>query len=373
VRLAERTHALKPSATLAVTAQAKQMSAAGADILVMSAGEPDFDTPPHVCEAAARAMRDGDTRYTPVAGTGALRAAIAARYRARVDETLVSCGAKQALFNACAALLNPGDEALIAVPYWVSYPDMVRLAGAIPCFVPATRVPDAADWARHISPRTRLLILNSPSNPAGQVSDRAQLEGLAKLMRDHPELFVISDEIYDALVYDAPFVSLRDVAPDLRDRILVVAGVSKTYAMTGWRIGFCVGPKALIDAMSNLQGASTSGACSIAQAAAHAALTGPQECVEQFRAAFHARRDRLVAGLRGLGLTVESPAGAFYTFPQVPGDSMAWCRRALEHAKVAVVPGLAFGDDARVRISFACSEADIDEAVRRLGDVVHAG
>jgi aspartate aminotransferase len=373
-----------PSATLAMTGRAQAMRRQGIDVLSMSAGEPDFDTPDHIKDAAKRALDAGQTKYTPVAGTPELRAAVVqlahTLYGWEVDpgQTTVSTGGKQVLFNAMAALLRPGDEALFASPYWVSYPEVIRYTGATPvpvvCDEAQGFLPKAADWEKQITGRTRLLILNSPSNPTGATYTAAELRAIGEMLAAHPQVFVITDDIYYGLVYDAPFVSLAQLAPQLRPRMLIASGVSKTYAMTGWRIGFGIGPKKLIDAMNNLQGAATSGACSIAQAAATAALLGPQAPVESMRQRFAARRDRLVAGLRQIdGLSLLAPAGAFYVFPRIDAfftpkrpDSEALCEDLLSRAHLALVPGSAFGSGAHVRLSFACSEAQIDAAVGRL-------
>ena len=385
MKLAARTQSVQPSATLAMTARAQAMRAAGADVLGMSAGEPDFVTPAHICAAAAVAMAAGETKYTPVAGSAALRRAVVAYAQTTyglavtVPQVMVGTGGKQILFNAIACLLDPGDEALMASPYWVSYPDMVRFAGASPVLVAAADglggLPQAADWAQSIGPRTRLIILNSPSNPTGATYTAAELMAIAELLRLHPDIAIISDDIYSGLVYDGRFVGLAQVAPDLMDRLLIATGVSKSYAMTGWRIGFGIGPAPLLAAMTDLQGACTSGACSIAQAAALCALTGPQEPLDSMRAIFRGRRDRLVTGLRALpDVHIELPAGAFYAFPRIDAylggrvpDTQALCEHLLSQVGLALVPGAAFGSERHVRLSFACSDAAIDSGLERLG------
>ena len=386
MKLADRTNNLQASATLAMTARAQSLRASGVDVLTLSAGEPDFDTPDNIKAAASAAIDKGLTKYTPVAGTQALRQAIvqmtAQLYGRKVEvaQTTVGAGGKQVIFNALACLLNPGDEALFAAPYWVSYPDMVRFTGATPVTVQVNEhqgfLPKAQDFAKHITARTRVLILNSPSNPTGATYTAQELRELAAMLEQHPQMFIITDDIYSGLVYDAPFVSLAQVAPQLADRTLIATGVSKTYAMTGWRIGFGIGPKQLIDAMNTLQGASTSGACSIAQAAATEALVGPQQAVQQMRTTFAARRDRVVAGLKTIaGLTLYAPRGAFYVFPNATAfytgsikNSHDLCEHLLNTVHLALVPGEAFGSDAHIRMSFACSEAHIDEGVRRLAE-----
>ncbi len=375
---------LVPSATLAISARASQMQRDGLDVLSLSAGEPDFDTPVHIKEAAKRALDAGQTKYTPVAGTPLLRQAVVQMaadvygWKVAVNETTVGAGGKQVLFNAMAALLRPGDEAMFASPFWVSYLEVVRFVGATAVRVPTDEaqgfLPKAADFAARITAKTRLLILNSPSNPTGATYTADELREIAALLQKHPQIFLITDDIYYGLVYDAPFVSLAHVAPQLRDRMLIVLGVSKTYAMTGWRIGFGIGPAQLIEAMNNLQGASTSGACSIAQAAAVAALQGPQEEVARMRRIFAGRRDKLVQGLRKIpGLQCTSPAGAFYVFARVDKfysaerpDSTTLCESLLRDVHLALVPGAAFGSDAHVRLSFACSDAVLSGAVERL-------
>jgi aspartate aminotransferase len=384
MKLSQRTASVEPSATLAMTARAKGMKARGIDVLAMSAGEPDFDTPENIKAAARAAIAAGDTKYTAVPGTPALRQAAAAwaerlyGHRFAPAKVIVGTGGKQVLFNAICCLLDPGDEALFASPYWVSYPDMIRFAGGKPVPVAAGEregfLPQADAIARAITPKTRLLILNSPSNPTGATYSEAELTAIAAVLREHPDVAIISDDIYSGLVYDGPFVGLAQVAPDLHDRTLIATGVSKTYAMTGWRIGIGIGPEALVNAMSDLQGACTSSPCSIAQAAAVEALTGDQTPVEAMRAVFKGRRDRIVAGLRAIpGLEVFAPKGAFYVFPRVTRvlggkakDTAALCEHLLEHAHLALVPGSAFGSGHHIRLSFACSDADIDEALARL-------
>ncbi len=384
MKLSQRIQTVAPSATLAVTAKAKALRAEGRDILVMSAGEPDFDTPDHVKRAAVAALDQGQTKYTPVPGTPALRQAIAAKSTATYgraftsDQTIVGAGGKQILFNACACLLDPGDEAVFAAPYWVSYPDMVRFAGAAPVLAWGDRqagtLPEAAALEAAFSEKTRLLILNSPSNPTGETYSRAQLEAIAELLRGRPDIAIITDDVYEALVFDDAFVSIAHVADGLEDRLLIVNALSKTYAMTGWRVGYGVGPKDLIGALSRLQGASTSGANSIAQAAATEALVADQTEVEKMRAVFRARRDRLVAGLRDIPkVEVNSPGGSFYTFVNLSAflgskvtNSTELCTHLLDAVGLAAVPGGAFGSEQHIRLSFACSEQDIDEGLRRL-------
>ena len=367
-----------------MTARAKAMRAEGVDVLSLSAGEPDFDTPEHIKTAAQQAMALGETKYAPVPGTPALRQAVAQHaaefYGHPVEpaQVIVSTGGKQVLYNAMQCLLDPGDEAVLASPYWVSYPDMIRLAGGSPVLAP-TRADtgfllDAAGLEATLTDNTRVVVLNSPNNPTGATYSREQLASIAEVLRRHPGVVIITDDIYAQLVYDGDFVGIAQIAPDLADRTLIVNGVSKAYAMTGWRIGFGIGPETLISAMSRVQGASTSGACTISQAAATAALTGDQSCVSEMVNVFRQRRDRMLAGLRSIpGISVGTPGGAFYAFPQVDhyfgGDinsSTALCEYLLETAHLATVPGSAFNVDTHIRLSFACSEADIDEGIRRL-------
>lgn len=384
MKFSQRVKGVEPSATLAMTARAKTLKAQGVDVLAMSAGEPDFDTPENIKEAARAAIKAGDTKYAPVPGTAALRRAVADigqklyGWDTKPNQVIVGTGGKQILFNAVASLLDPGDEALFAAPYWVSYPDMIRFAGAKPVAVQGHEskgfLPQADDWAAHINDKTRLLMLNSPSNPTGATYTRPQLAAIAALLRKHPQVVVITDDIYSGLVYDEAFVSIAQVAPDLANRTLISTGVSKTYAMTGWRVGFGIGPAELISTMSDLQGACTSGACSIAQAAAVEAITGPQVEVERMRTTFKARRDRIVAGLRQIpDVEVFTPRGAFYVFPRIGkylggkvASTDALCEHLLDKAHIALVPGSAFGSDAHIRLSFACSDQDIDEGVKRL-------
>lgn len=384
MRLSQRVAQVLPSATLAMTARAQALKAQGKDILALSAGEPDFNTPDFINAAAKSAIDAGLTKYTPVAGTQALRKAVAAwaqdlyHHSYTPKQTIVGTGGKQILFNAICALLDPGDEALFASPYWVSYPDMIRFAGGVPKAVQAHAdtqfLPQAAAIEAAITSKTRLLILNSPSNPTGSCYNKAQLLAIAEMLRKHPDVFVITDDIYCGLVYDDAFISIAHVAPDLADRLLIATGVSKTFAMTGWRIGFGIGPEPLIAAMTDLQGAATSGACSIAQAAALAAITGDQAPILAMREVFKKRRDVLIDALKKVPmLDVYSPAGAFYAFvgisqlkPKLVASSDALCEHLLEKVNLALVPGSAFGDDDFIRLSFACSEDILLDAVDRL-------
>ena len=390
LKLASRLDPIKPSITLAVTAKAARLKADGIDVVSFGAGEPDFDTPAHIKDAARIALDKGVGKYTDVAGIVPLRAAIANELSAvhkttiTADQILVSTGAKHSLFNLFMALLDPGDEILIPAPYWVSYPDMVMLAGGRPVIL-ETRAEDdfavtAAQVAAACSPRTRGIVLNNPSNPTGAVYTRAQIEALAKVVVDK-DLIVISDDIYRQLVYgDAEYVSIAAVSPEVAKRTVLVDGVSKTYAMTGWRIGYTAGPLPLIKAMSKIQGQSTSNPTHISQIAALAALTGPQDCVAEMRRAFDERRQEMVKLLRAIpGVTCREPKGAFYAFPDVSAfvgkktpegsildDDVQLCDWLVEIGKVAVVPGSGFGAPGFVRLSYACSMANIQDGVGRL-------
>jgi aspartate aminotransferase len=390
IKLASRLDPIKPSITLAVTAKAARLKAEGVDVVSFGAGEPDFDTPAHIKDAARAALDKGVGKYTEVGGILPLRKAIAAelgavhRMKIEPDQVLVSTGAKHSLYNLFMALLDPGDEVLIPAPYWVSYPDMVMLAGGRPVIL-ETRAEDdfavtAAQVAAACSARTRAIVLNNPSNPTGAVYTRAQIEALAKVVVER-DLLVISDDIYRQLVYgDGEYVSIAAVSPEVAARTILVDGVSKTYAMTGWRIGYTVGPLPLIKAMAKIQGQSTSNPTHIAQIATLAALTGPQDCVAEMRKAFDERRLEMVKLLRAIpNVACREPKGAFYAFPDVSAyvgkktpegaildDDVQLCDWLVEVGKVAVVPGSGFGAPGFVRLSYACSMANIKEGVGRL-------
>lgn len=368
----------QPSATYRMMDRVAARRAAGAKVISLSAGEPDFDTPVHVCDAAIEAIRGGQTRYTQVAGLRALREAIADKFNREngLDvtwaDTIVCSGGKQVIYNALAATLNAGDEVIVPAPYWVSYPEMAQLCGATPVIVPCGAdvgfklTPEALD--RAIGPRTRWLILNSPSNPTGAVYRRDELAALAEVLLAHPHVLVLSDDIYEHLTFDgAAFFTIAQVEPRLKARTLTMNGVSKAYAMTGWRIGFGTGPRWLLDAMEKLQGQQTSGASSISQHAALAALRGPQDFIAESKAVFEARRDRMVALLNDTpGLHCDVPGGAFYAFASCEGllgkTTPAGTRlrtdedvalALLEEADVAVVQGSAFGLGPYLRIAYA--------------------
>lgn len=382
-----RLAAIPPSPTLTISARAKELAAAGRKVLNLSAGEPDFDTPSHIREAAVAALESGATRYTPADGTPELKRAILGKLKREngleyePNEIIATCGAKHALYDLCLALLNPGDEALIPAPYWVSYPAMVRLAEATPVEIacpPETDfklTPEALAGA--IGPKTRLVFLNSPNNPSGAVYTRAELEALGNVLAGHENVIVATDDIYEHLLYtDAEaFANLPMAAPALRDRCVVVNGVSKAYAMTGWRLGYAAGPAWLVGAMKKLQSQSTSNPAAVSQAAAAAALDGDQQCVADMRKAFRARRDRFVAGLNSVkGIECAMPPGAFYAFADCReamaargvDDDVAFAEWLLEEGEIAAVPGSAFGTPGFLRFSYASSQETLDEAVERL-------
>ena len=384
-RLSRRAQSLKPSATVAVTSRALELRRSGVDVISMSVGEPDFDTPPHVKAAAIRAIEEGKTKYTAVNGIPELREAISAKFAREngldhaPSAVTVTSGGKQALFNAFFALLNPGDEVLIPAPYWVSYPEMVALTGAVPVAVPTTPesgfVLDPGELDARVTPRTRMIVLNSPGNPTGAVFPPEVLEAVARVAERHG-LVIVTDEMYEHLVYDAEQVSIGRYAPD---HTLTINGASKAYAMTGWRIGYAGGPKEVIAAMNALQSQSTSNASSVSQYAALAALSEPEETarlIGEARRAYRERRDHLVAGLNALGLPTPTPQGAFYVMAgtaRIHPDELEAARILLEQARVAAVPGTDFGAPGQIRLSYATSLDQIGEALRRIGEVVGTG
>ena len=389
--VASRLSRVKPSPTLAVTAKAAELKAAGKDVIGLGAGEPDFDTPQHVKEAAIAAINAGQTKYTPVAGTPALKKAIADKFAREngltyaANQIVAGTGAKQIIFNAFLATLNSGDEVIIPAPYWVSYPDMVLFAEGTPVTVSCREedgfklTPDALEKA--ITPKTRWLILNSPSNPTGAAYTAGELRALADVLLRHPHVWVLADDIYEHLVFDGfTFQTIAQVEPKLLDRTLTVNGVSKAYAMTGWRIGYAGGPKELITAISDIQSHSTSNPSSISQAASVAALNGPQEFLSDWRGSFSARRNLVVDALNKIdGISCLKPEGAFYVFPNIKkllgkktpaGKTIEtcsdFCTYLLEDALVAAVAGSAFGMGGYFRISYATSEAVLSEAMKRI-------
>ncbi|MFV0409592.1 MAG: pyridoxal phosphate-dependent aminotransferase [Paracoccus sp. (in: a-proteobacteria)] len=391
--LSEAVNRIKPSPTVAMTGRAAELKAEGRDIIALSAGEPDFDTPEHIREAGKAAIDAGRTRYTAVDGIPELKRAICAKFAREngldytPDQISVGAGGKHILFNALIATVNPGDEVIIPAPYWVSYPDIVELAGGTPVILPCPAedgfrlTPEALRAA--ITPRTKWLILNSPSNPSGAAYSRDQMKALTDVLLDFPQLWVLADDIYEHLVFDGfEFVTPAEVEPRLKDRTLTMNGVSKAYAMTGWRIGYGAGPAALIRAMAKLQSQSTSNPCTISQYAALAALEGPQDYIETSREAFARRRALVVAGLNACpGLSCPTPQGAFYVYPSIAGligkvtaggtvisDDAAFASALLDETGVAIVFGAAFGLSPHFRVSYAASDEVLTEAIRRIHD-----
>ena len=388
IKLSARVQSVKPSATLAITARAKELRAAGKDVIGLGAGEPDFDTPDHIKEAAIKAIRDGFTKYTAVDGTPELKRAVAAKFERenglsfKPDQILVSCGGKQSFYNLAQAVLDPGDEVIIPAPYWVSYPDMVLLAGAVPVLVHA-----AAEQRFKITPsqlrdalteQTRLVVINSPSNPTGMAYTRDELAALGDVLRAYPRALIATDDMYEHIRWDTetPFVNILNACPDLEPRTMVLNGVSKAYSMTGWRIGYAGGPESIVKAMTKIQSQSTSNPTSISQVAAQAALEGPQDCIGTMLAAFKERHNFVVDALNRIpGVECLPTDGTFYVFPGVEGlisrldgvsNDLELAEHLIEHAGVALVPGSAFGLDGCVRISIATSRQNLEKALQRL-------
>lgn len=390
--LSDNIQKIKPSATIAVTNLANELKAQGRDIISLGMGEPDFGTPDHIKEAAVKAIWDGETKYSPVPGTIAARQAVIDKFKRfnkldyDMDEVMVSTGGKQVLYNALVTTLNPGDEVLIPAPYWVSYPDMVTMIGGTPVAVDTKfdngfkMQPDELEAA--ITPKTKWLIFNAPSNPTGGAYSRADLEGLVEVLRRHPQVLVLSDEIYEHITYgDFEFTSIAAVHPDMKERTLTMSGIGKAYAMTGFRIGYVGGPKKLIKAMTKAQSQSTSGACSISQAAMVAALNGPQDIVHERVQEFNYRRDLVVSMLnQAKGLSCPTPEGAFYVYPSCEGvigkkrpdngkvieNDEDFVTYVLEAEGVAIVHGAAFGLSPNFRISYAASREHLTEACERI-------
>ncbi len=379
--LSDRAQALQPSLTLAIAARAKQLRAEGQDICSLSAGEPDFDTPAFIRQAASAALESGQTRYGPVAGEPALREAIAAklslenRVPTEAAGVLVTNGGKQALYNLFQVLLGPGDAVLLPSPYWLSYPEIARLAGASVQLIASTAADgfrlDPARLEAAITPASKLLVLNSPGNPTGMVLRRDELEAIAAVLRRHPQVAVVCDEIYEFLLAPGQeHHSFAAIAPDLADRTFIVNGFAKGWAMTGWRIGWLAGPPSVVAAASALQSQSTSNVCSFAQFGALAAISGSRDCVQQMAQEFTRRRQLLVEGLQAMPqFTLLPPEGAFYAFPDVSAtglDSMSFCNRLLDQQGLAVVPGVAFGDDRCIRLSCAAGPDTLHDGLERL-------
>jgi len=393
--LSQRARSLKPSPTLAISAKEKELRAQGLDIVGFGAGEPDFDTPIHIKKAAIDAILDGYTKYTPAAGSEELKDAIIAKFKKdndleyKRDEVIVTCGGKYALYNLLQAIFEEGDEVIIPTPYWVSYPAMVELAGATPVFVETLEEEDyqlnAEMLKKHITNKTKGIVLNYPSNPCGSVFELSNLDQIGKLAVENG-IYIISDEIYDKIIYDGyNHTSIASLGGPIKEMTIITHAVSKTYSMTGWRIGFAAGKKEIIEAMSNIQSQSTSNPTSISQKAALAALTGPQDSVAEMVKEFQRRRDFFVTGLNNIdGVTCFNPRGAFYVFPSFKGilgrnykgkrvTSIAqWTQILLEDFHVAVVPGGEFGKEGYLRLSFATSMPIIEKGLDRIKRAVEA-
>ena len=385
LNLANRVQHVKPSSTIAVAAKARALRAAGRDIISLSIGEPDFDTPDHIKQAAIEAIHAGFTKYTPVDGIPDLKNAIITKFKREnnldyeLNQIIVSVGAKQGIFNLCQALLNAGDEVIIPAPYWVSYPDIVRLADATPVILNATTdmrhkiTPNQLEQA--ITPKTRLLFLNSPSNPSGVAYTHDELQALSEVLLKHPHVFILTDDIYEHILWSGPFVNILNACPRLYDRTVVLNGVSKAYAMTGWRIGYAGGPAPLIATMKMIQSQSTSGPCSISQKAAVAALNGDQSVVTTMVNAFHERHDYVFNRLSALPEVQVTPAdGTFYLFPNVQtsmsrlgfSDDITFAEALLDKTGLALVPGSAFGAPGCIRLSYATDLETLRDAMDRL-------
>jgi len=391
IKLSNRVQSVKPSATLAITARAKELRAAGKDVIGLGAGEPDFDTPDHIKQAAIAAINAGFTKYTAVDGTPELKRAIIAKFQRdngidyAPEQILVSCGGKQSFFNLAQAVLDPGDEVVIPAPYWVSYPDMVLLASAAPVLVHTDAeqqfkmTPSQLRGA--MTDKTRLVVINSPSNPTGMAYTQAELAALGEVLRDYPRTLIATDDMYEHILWPdrQPFVNIVNACPDLLPRTLVLNGVSKAYSMTGWRIGYAGGPESVIKAMKKVQSQSTSNPTSISQVAAQAALEGPQDCIGEMLTAFKVRHDLVVARLNAIpGIECLPTDGTFYVFPKVQGlidqldgvrDALELAEYLIEQAGVALVPGSAFGAPGYARISIATSQRNLENALDRIAKV----
>lgn len=385
-KLSRRVNAIKPSPTLAVSQKAAELKAQGKDVIGLGVGEPDFDTPEFIREAAKQAIDNGHTRYTAVDGIPQLKQAVCDKFKRdnqleySPDQILISAGGKHSIFNLLTAWLDEGDEVIIPAPYWVSYPDMTLLVGAKPVVVQATIeqeykiTPDQLRAA--ITEKTRLLFLNSPSNPTGMAYSKAELAGLAEVLRDFPDILIATDDMYEHILWtEEPFANIVMAAPDLKERTVILSGVSKAYAMTGWRIGYAAGPQPIIAAMKKVQSQSTSNPAAVSQHAALAALEGDQSCIDVMMEEFKKRHDYLVEALHAIpGIQCLPGQGTFYTFPNVTGlmrkagvaTDVELCERLLEEANVALVPGSAFGTEGYFRLSFATSMDVLQEAVRRI-------
>ena len=390
-KISNRVTQIKPAATIMVSMKAIELRAQGRDIISLGFGEPDFDTPEHIKNAAIEAIQQGKTKYPPVDGTKELKSAIVRKFQTENQleydskQIIVSNGAKQSLFNLLTSLLNPGDEVILPAPYWVSYPDMIKLAEGQPVILNATAENDfkisAKQLESSITDKTRLLIINSPSNPTGKVYTEDEYRELAEVLVEFPKVMVVCDDIYEHIYWgEKPFRTLLNACPELSDRTVIINGVSKAYAMTGWRIGYAAGPQDMITAMLKVQGQSTSGACSISQAAAVAALEGSQDCVSQMRVEYKRRYEYLLDALNAIdGIECEDCDGAFYAFPSFQSiidrmpdirDDVELAAWMLEHAGVAMVPGTAFGAPGHLRLSFATSMENLQSCIQRIAHAV---
>ncbi len=390
---AQRAAKIQPSITLALSAKTKALKAQGLDVVNLTAGEPDFDTPEHIKQAAIEAMRQGLTKYTAVDGMPELKQAVQEKFvrdnqlNFDLDQILISCGAKHSLYNLHQALLNPGDEVIIPTPYWVSYPSMALLADAKPVYI-NTNIDQhykitAEQLADKITKKTRLFLLNSPSNPSGMIYHADELKKLAEVLMANPHVYIASDDMYEHIIWpeQRPFHNILNVCPELADRTVIVNGASKVYSMTGWRIGYAAGPKDLIGTMKRVQSHSTSNPCSIAQAAALAGLTGPQDCVDEMVAAYQQRHEFVFNALEKIpGLRCQPVSGTFYTFPDISEilatnphiqTDFDFAEKLLNEANVSVVPGTAFGMPGCMRLSYAVSMDDLEKAMARLHDFVN--
>ncbi|MET0028212.1 MAG: pyridoxal phosphate-dependent aminotransferase [Candidatus Thiodiazotropha sp.] len=390
-QLSSRVKAVKPSPTLAITARAAEMRAAGKDVIGLGAGEPDFDTPDHIKAAAIKAINDGFTKYTAVDGTPGLKQAIIDKFKRdngfdyAADQILVSCGGKQSFYNLAQAILDPGDEVIIPAPYWVSYPDMSILAGGVPVLVSAGASQNfkitAQQLAAAITDKTKLFVINSPSNPTGMAYTQEELAALGEVLKEHPRVLIATDDMYEHILWPGKqFVNILNACPELKERTLVLNGVSKAYSMTGWRIGYAGGPTEIIKAMKKIQSQSTSNPTSISQVAAQAALEGPQACIGEMLKAFKERHDYVVERLNGMpGIECLPSDGTFYCFPKVEealkgldgvGNDLELSEYLITEAGVALVPGTAFGLAGHVRISIATSMEKLQKALDRIESVL---
>lgn len=385
IALATRVQQIKPSPTLAVAAKATQMRAQGLDIINLGTGEPDFDTPSHIKLAAIQAIESGYTKYTAVDGIPELKEAVQNKFKKdngldyELNQILVSVGGKQSCYNLCQAFLNPGDEVIIPAPYWVSYPDMVLLAQATPIIIPTTPAQrykiSAQQLEKTISPKTKMIFLNSPSNPSGVAYTLDELKALGAVLKKHPNILIATDDMYEHILWSQPFCNILNACPDLYAQTIVLNGVSKAYAMTGWRIGYAAGPASIMNAMKTIQSQSTSNPCSIAQRAAVAALNGPLDSVYEMVSAFHQRHDYVADRLLSIpGIEVIPADGTFYIFPSVQtfiekrgyANDLEFSEKLLKEVGLALVPGSAFGNEGCIRLSFATGIDTLKDALNRL-------